>query len=246
MPRKKANVPQRLNEEQREEHNWNLGESSGSGSHQQDNEPHVPLIDLIEDEVEDYDSEEDIDFIPNEERIQSKVKNNRKTKKPSTEISTVPTDENLETLFDSSDFRVCVTTVLPEDEWKSHIWEFEFNLQDLSAGFNNFPAEYSIYLSSVPGLNFVFFNKEKYYKVEDIPSNVQDLLKAFEHGTIGTKRRNVMLTHGNIGETKLTINVTVMESTLSKLNHPSDVMAKVRMKVQQAQNKRELFPSRAH
>ena len=24
MPRKKANVPQRLNEEQREEHNWNL------------------------------------------------------------------------------------------------------------------------------------------------------------------------------------------------------------------------------
>ena len=78
----------------------------------------------------------------------------------------------------------------------------------------------------------MFFNKEKYYKVEDIPSNVQDLLKAFEHGTIGTKRRNVMLTHGNIGETKLTINVTVMESTLSKLNHPSDVMAKVRNKVQ--------------
>ena len=67
---------------------------------------------------------------------------------------------------------------------------------------------------------------------EDIPSIVQDLLRAFEHGTIGTKRRNVMLTHGNIEETKLTINVTIMDSTLSTLNHPSDVLAKVRIKVQ--------------
>ena len=234
MPRKKANVPQRLNDEQREEHNWNLGEPepSGSGSHQQHHERHVPLINLIEDEVEDYDSDEDIDFIPNEEGIQPKVKNIRKTKKP-TEIAEVPPDKNLEILFDASDFRVSVTKVLPEGEWKTHIWEFEFTLQDLKVGLNlDVPTEYSIYLSSVPGLNFVFFNKGKYYKIEDIPCNVQDLLKAFEHGTIGTKRRNVMLTHGNIEETKLTINVTVTEETLSTLNHPSDVMAKVRIKIQ--------------
>ena len=99
MPRKKANVPQRLNEEQREEHNWNLGEPSGSGSHQQDNEPHVPLIDLIEDEVEDYDSEEDIDFIPNEERIQPKVKNSRKIKKTTEVAVEVPSDKDLDFLL---------------------------------------------------------------------------------------------------------------------------------------------------
>ena len=229
MPRKKANVPQRLNDEQREEHNWNLGEPSGSGNQPQ----HHELIDLIDDEVEDYDSDEDIDFIPNEERIQPKVKNSRKIKKTTEVADEVPSDKDLDFLLEASDFRVCVTKVLPEGEWKTHIWEFEFTLQDLNADLNrDVPSEYSIYLSSVPGLNFLLFNKGKYYKIEDIPSNVQDLLRAFEHGTIGTKRRNVMLTHGNIEETKLTINVTVMESTLSKLNHPSDVMAKVRNKVQ--------------
>ena len=63
MPRKKASAPQRLNEDQRENQNWNLGESSSG------NQGAFPeIVDLINDEVEDYDSEEDGDFIPDKAR----------------------------------------------------------------------------------------------------------------------------------------------------------------------------------
>ena len=61
MPRKKASVPQRLNEDQRENQNWNLGESSSG------NQGSFPeIVDLINDEVEDYESDEDVDFVPDE------------------------------------------------------------------------------------------------------------------------------------------------------------------------------------
>ena len=66
MPRKKASAPQRLNENQRENQNWNLGESSAGN--------HVEVIDLINDEVENYDSDEDADFVPDETKPKRSTK----------------------------------------------------------------------------------------------------------------------------------------------------------------------------
>ena len=60
MPRKKASAPQRLDDAQRQDQNWNMGEGSS--------ENHEEVIDLINDEVENYDSEEDEDFVPDEFR----------------------------------------------------------------------------------------------------------------------------------------------------------------------------------
>ena len=86
---------------------------------------------------------------------------------------------------------------------------------------------FSIHLSSVPGLSFLYVDNQKYSRVEDISPKDHDLLRAFEHGTIGSKRRNCVLTHREQNSFKISVNVTVLDSTLFTLNHQSDVIAKV-------------------
>ena len=86
---------------------------------------------------------------------------------------------------------------------------------------------YSIHLSNVPGLSFLYVDNEKYSRIEDVSPKDQDLLRAFEHGTIGSKRRNCVLTHREQNTFNISVNVTVLDSTLFTLNHQSDVIAKV-------------------
>ena len=66
MPRKKASAPQRLDEDERQNQNWNMGEG-GSGNQEE-------VIDLINDDFENYDSDEDVDFIPDESRPKRQAK----------------------------------------------------------------------------------------------------------------------------------------------------------------------------
>ena len=215
MPRKKATVPQRLTNDQREEQNWNLGESSSNQG----------LLDLINDEVEDYNSEEDEDFIfvDDEGGSSSKISKNRKKKRPDTSISI---NKDLEILFEASEYHVNVSNAKKEEGNHTHLGEFEFEFHplDQKLDMGNI-KEYSIYLSTVPKMSFVYVNNELYSRLEDVSTQTYNLLKAFEVGMIGTKRRKISLVHKDVHFTKLTVDVMVFE--FNQINHPSDVIAHV-------------------
>ena len=233
MPRKKASAPQRLDEDERQNQNWNMGEG-GSGNQEE-------VIDLINDDFENYDSDEDADFIPDESRPKRQAKGSKSKKKTKKTTETDEIDENLSFLLEASDFCVAISKPKPEfSEWSGTVlYSFHIELLggvkiDLSA------SDFWIYLSHVPDINFVYIDNKHYQKIANISKLNYQLLKAFEHGIhgIGMKRRNIILVPGEIQGKRMEINIEVHESTLFKFNHPSDVVAKV---PQSVKNSMEYF-----
>ena len=119
MPRSKGPT-QRLNADQRQAQNWNLGEPSGSN-----------VANLINDEVENYNSSEDEDFVlPEDSRAQpkrSKIK-----RKKSTEDQGATISKDLECLFEASELKVVVSAnnlSKNENEWRCELGGFDFVLQ---------------------------------------------------------------------------------------------------------------------
>merc|ERR1712051_1075563 len=233
MPRKKASAPQRLDEDERQNQNWNMGEG-GSGNQEE-------VIDLINDDFENYDSDEDADFIPDESRPKRQAKGSKSKKKTKKTTETDEIDENLSFLLEASDFCVAISKSKPEfSEWsRTILYSFHIELLggvkiDLSA------SDFWIYLSHVPDINFVYIDNKHYQKIVNISKLNYQLLKAFEHGIhgIGMKRRNIILVPGEIQGKRMEIDIEVHESTLFKFNHPSDVVAKV---PQSVKNSMEYF-----
>ena len=210
MPRKKASAPQRLSEERREEENWDSNQ---------------PLGDLINDEVENYRSEEDEDFNPDFEKpIRQKKSASKKGKKS---IETDKIGAELRTLLDVSQFCVCVGAQKDQDsdEWKALLGSFELQLKDEFEVDGT--KEFWIYLSIVPDMSFLYLDNKRYQRITDVTTTEFQLFKAFEYGNIGAKRRNIILSFDKMEDTKVKINVEVHESTLFKFNHPSDVVTTV-------------------
>ena len=220
MPRKKASVPQRLNEDQREQQSFNLGEGSGA-NHE--------VIDLINDEVEDYDSDEDADFVPIENLPKRSSKASSKPrKKGNKSTENKETEENLTFLLETADFCVGVNKSRPEFcEWSGAILS-TFHIELLEDEKFDFSSnDFWIYLSNVPDINFIYIDKSRYQRIGNISSLNYQLLKAFEQGKVGAKRRNIILVLGEIQGKRLEINVEVHESTLFKFMHPSDIVSYV-------------------
>merc|ERR1711971_1540916 len=105
MPRKKASAPQRLDEDERQNQNWDMGEG-GSGNQEE-------VIDLINDDFDNYDSDEDADFIPDESRRKRQAKGSKSKKKTKETTETDEIDENLSFLLEASDFCVAISKSKP-------------------------------------------------------------------------------------------------------------------------------------
>jgi hypothetical protein len=248
MPRKKASVPQRLDEDERENQNWRLGETSATNSAENsaansaENSAAVAensnwLSDLVNDNSDDYNSEEDVDFRPDNDGENDRKRSKRVGKRRiSTEKNTeIPEDPELKFLLETAEFHVSVKSEIKG--WSSNLGHFEFKLKcekvdEKSSSWDlnhDNRRDFSIYLSKIPETSFIYYpNSQKTYsKICDITSENFELLKAFEHGSVGTKRRNVTLVLNNCVSGVLKIDVLVLESTLFKPNHPSDVLGKI-------------------
>ena len=130
MPRQKAPAPQRLTEGQRHDQNWHLGQSDA-------NEDAPPIINLIDDEVENYDSGEDTDFVPDFAQASSSTNKKKRTSKKTKK--SVESNSELKLLLETSDFCVMVQTAKPASSSSSwpgvELGSFEFNL---NKAFNRF------------------------------------------------------------------------------------------------------------
>ena len=221
MPRKKASAPSRLNEDERENQNWNMSENGASGS---------GLPQTIFDVVIDDSDEEDDDFVPVEE--QKKVtKRVTKAKKKPANIAPTDKDAEYEFLKENAEFNVTVwKTEANRSKWYSTIGTFEFELtEELKEEVKwEVSKSFALYFSEVPETSFANFRYcqyRQYIRIVDVPQETYEHMKAFANGLVGTKRRNIELNFAKIEGLKLIVNVDVMENLLYNFYHPSDVVA---------------------
>ena len=187
---------------------------------------------MVNDSDDDYNSEEDADFRPAEESAGPSQK--KKAKKSKAGDGKPNIGPELQLLLDTSKFFVTVSSSKREGEWHATLGELEFKLlddKDAPAKVENLiksetVAEFWIYLSRVPEMSFIYFTNDDYFKFKDLPN--LKLLEAFAKPMAG-RRHNLTLELKvfNAEMATISIDVKVFESTLFKLNHPSDVAAKV-------------------
>ena len=117
----------------------------------------------------------------------------KKKSKKATEVEQI--DENLSFLLETSDFCVAVSNSRPEfSVWPGAILSsFEIELLGNEKKHDFLQSDFWIYLSQVPDVNFVYIDQKRYQKIENISSLNYQLLRAFEHGSVGAKRRNFIL-----------------------------------------------------
>ena len=152
---------------------------------------------------------------------------------------------------------------LSSKEILATLGQFQFSLLQndsnfLGSDYNAFHVsvltsnEFWLYISPIENRSFFYFEKEKvgsskkiaerkFYPITNIPDGVKHL-QAFEQGTLGLKKSGLCLTLDSTvlnpateSDQTIVVDVSLIESNLPKLNHPSDYVSKVSPLLKDAQ-----------
>ena len=228
MPRAKPSAPRRLDEGQREEQEWRMG---------QDAAPSPPDVQDWRAEIVNADSDDssDASYAPPDDvqdvRDVPKVRQSRP--KPKDELEAL--DEALESdlkgfVCDGSKYRLKVRWRKPETGWKSTLGSFTFTFAPDAKDFQvqlSSAGEFYLIVSEAASFAYVLQGTGcRIFHLLPVP-NLR-LLEAFDQRSANKSRKPVVeLEVAELTGHQLVVDAVLREHSLVKLTHPSDSFVKI-------------------